>query len=571
MGVSLTGLLARELDSLQAVLRARRAQLKLRIGMALVIGLACGSTTGWPIALGWIAAYVALQVMETAWMRDTRSAAAILGVLHINSWIFGAFAITGPIFTGPWGLAGAVGLLAGGLLNTALSNQRSTISFAAAASPFGVYLATLPLFGLWLGGNPEQQLILFLVSGLLVAVTIMLWRNSSRALAAESAARAEAEAANAAKSAFVAMVSHELRTPISAIMAGADAIERSQSPAAHLANKQLIIDAGRMMRFLLNDLLDHSKLEAGRMSIEALPFDLRRLTLDTIRFWRPEAHARGLRLRLDGAHRLPRWVTGNPTRVRQVLNNLFSNALKFTEEGSVGLAVRAAAADGGYALTLTVADTGAGMSAEQADRLFRPFAQADATIARTHGGTGLGLTISRDLARLMGGDLSVTSTPGQGSAFAFTLTVGTAVAPADAEGAREAPEGRGLRILVADDHEVNRRAFNLLLSPVAERVVTVADGLEALEAAATEAFDLVLLDLNMPRMNGLEAARGLREAHGPGLPIVALTAAANPADIEACFAAGMDAFVSKPVEAAELYRILAAVQAGQAQVAQNAA
>jgi len=570
MGFRLAGLLTRELDSLRAVLLARRGQLKLRLGMALVIGLACGSTTGWPIALGWIGAYFALQAMETAWMRDTRSALLILGVLHINSWVFGAFAITGPVFTGPWGLAGAVGLLAGGLLNTALSNQRSTISFAAAASPFGIYLAILPLLGMRFGGSPDQQLILFLIAGLLVAVTVMLWRNSSRALASESAARAEAEAANAAKSAFVAMVSHELRTPISAIMAGAEAIEPHQSPAAHLANKQLIVDAGRMMRFLLNDLLDHSKLEAGRMSIEEIPFDLRRLTLDTIRFWRPEAHARGLRLRLDGVHSLPRWVTGDPTRVRQVLNNLFSNALKFTEEGSVGLAVRAAAVDDGYALTLTVADTGAGMSAEQADRLFRPFAQADATIARTHGGTGLGLTISRDLARLMGGDLSVTSTPGQGSAFAFTFAVGIAGAPAEADTA-EAPEGRGLRILVADDHEVNRRAFNLLLAPVAERVVTVADGLEAIEAAATEAFDLVLLDLNMPRMNGLDAARGLREAHGPGLPIVALTAAANPADIEACFAAGMDAFVSKPVEAAELYKILAAVQAGRAEAALNAA
>jgi two-component system, sensor histidine kinase len=570
MGFRLAGLLTRELDSLRAVLLARRGQLKLRLGMALVIGLACGSTTGWPIALGWIGTYFALQAMETAWMRDTRSALLILGVLHINSWVFGAFAITGPVFTGPWGLAGAVGLLAGGLLNTALSNQRSTISFAAAASPFGIYLAILPLLGMRFGGDPNQQLILFLIAGLLVAVTVMLWRNSSRALAAESAARAEAEAANAAKSAFVAMVSHELRTPISAIMAGAEAIEPHQSPAAHLSNKQLIVDAGRMMRFLLNDLLDHSKLEAGRMSIEEITFDLRRMTLDTIRFWRPEAHARGLRLRLDGVRRLPRWVTGDPTRVRQVLNNLFSNALKFTEDGSVGLAVRAAAVDASYALTLTVADTGAGMSAEQADRLFRPFAQADATIARTHGGTGLGLTISRDLARLMGGDLSVTSTPGQGSAFAFTFAVGIAGAPAEADTA-DAPEGRGLRILVADDHEVNRRAFNLLLAPVAERVVTVCDGLEALEAAATEAFDLVLLDLNMPRMNGLDTARGLREAHGPGLPIVALTAAANPADIEACFAAGMDAFVSKPVEAAELYKVLAAVQAGRAEAALSAA
>lgn len=557
---------------LMDVLAARRSQARFRIGVAVATLAGFGSTVGWPFAFGWFAVYMALQLFEHLLLGSGRhlSTRAGLALLSANAVVFGAYGAMGPVMDGSWGLACGVTLMCGGLLNTALTSQKSLQAFAASAWPFAVYLAAMPFAAIMGGAQVHHAVALAISAVLIVSCTAMIWRSAARALIAEGEARARAEAADAAKSAFVAMVSHELRTPISAIMAGAEAIDPHQSAAAHLSNKQLIVDAGRMMRFLLNDLLDHSKLEAGRMSIEEIPFDLRRMTLDTIRFWRPEAHARGLRLRLDGVRRLPRWVTGDPTRVRQVLNNLFSNALKFTEEGSVGLAVRTAAVDGGYALTLTVADTGAGMSAEQADRLFRPFAQADATIARTHGGTGLGLTISRDLARLMGGDLSVTSSPGQGSAFAFTFAVRTAGAPAEADTA-EAPVGRGLRILVADDHEVNRRAFNLLLAPVAERVVTVADGLEAIEAAATEAFDLVLLDLNMPRMNGLDAARGLRTAHGPGLPIVALTAAANPADIKACFAAGMDAFVSKPVEAAELYKILAAVQAGQAEAARNAA
>lgn len=561
----------RHLSGLQDVLLARRGQLRLRLGMMAVIAVCCTPTVGWPVSLAWTVAYLGLQVFETACMRLTRSALLILAILHLNSWVFGAFALTGPIFTGPWGLAGGVGLLAGALINTALSNQRSTLGFAAAAIPFAIYLAALPIMGVRMGGNADQLVVLVLASGLLVAATVMFWRSSSRALAAERAARARAEEADAAKSAFVAMVSHELRTPISAIMAGAEALDAEQAPKAQLANKQLIVDAARMMRFLLNDLLDHSKLEAGRMGIEEIAFDLRRLVRDTVRFWRPEAHARGLKLRLEGARHLPRWIASDPTRIRQVLNNLFSNALKFTDEGFVTLGIQVRPADKGLALTLTVSDTGAGMSHAQAEGLFRPFAQADATIARTHGGTGLGLTISRELARLMDGDLSVASVAGEGSAFAFSITALPAEAPADAESAPQPDERLGLRILVADDHEVNRRAFNLLLTPIAERVVAVADGLEAVEAAATEAFDLVLLDLNMPRMNGLEAAARLRANHGPDLAIVALTASVNPADVAACLAAGMDAFVAKPVETDELYRVIGEVLDAKSQPAVAAA
>jgi CheY-like chemotaxis protein len=254
-----------------------------------------------------------------------------------------------------------------------------------------------------------------------------------------------------------------------------------------------------------------------------------------------------------------------------VLNNLFSNALKFTDEGFVSLGVQVTPMHDRVALTLTVSDTGAGMSDAQAERLFRPFGQADATIARTHGGTGLGLTISRDLARLMGGDLSVASVAGEGSAFAFSITVRMATAPAEAEPAAQPDDRPGLRILVADDHDVNRRAFNLMLAPVAERVVAVTDGLEAVEAAGLEAFDLVLLDLNMPRMNGLEAAARLRNIHGAGLRIVALTASVNPADVAACLAAGMDAVLTKPVETEELYRVIGEVLDDKAQPAFAAA
>ncbi|HEX2560492.1 ATP-binding protein [Phenylobacterium sp.] len=527
------------------MLLVRRQQLWFRVVSNLSIALAFGPISGWAVCAIWSVAYIALQLFERSLKRVT-SVDAVLGLLAVNSAVFGVFALWGPLTDGPWGVAGGMALLAGALLNTAMSNRRSGAAFAAATTPFGVYLAIMPLVALHVGAEPRHLSMLALAGGLILLMTVLIWRASAKALTAESQARELAEAAHAAKSAYVAAVSHELRTPISAILAGAKAGE-----AVGGRDNQLILDAARMMRALLDDLLDHAKLEAGRMNVEVIAFDLRRLVLDTVRFWRPEAGARGLRLTLDGAHALPRWVDGDPIRIRQVLNNLFSNAMKFTDEGSVGLRIVCAEADGGLRLELTVTDTGAGMTAEQVERLFSPFSQAETSIARTHGGTGLGLAISRELARLMGGDVTVTSTPGQGSSFRFDLQVQPA-APLALEQAPAEPASAGLRILVADDHDVNRRAFSLLLTPIAAEIVCVADGQEAVEAAARQTFDLVLLDLNMPRMDGLEAARRLRAEHGAGLKLIALTGATSDKDVQACRDAGMDGFVAKPVEAQAL-------------------
>ncbi|MFC3080556.1 ATP-binding protein [Phenylobacterium terrae] len=544
-------------ESLRQVLVARRKQFWFRVGTNLLIALAFGPISGWAVCALWAGGYVGLQLFEQR-LKNVTSPAVVLTLLALNSIVFGGFAVWGPFHDGPWGLAGGVALLVGALLNTALSNHGSKAAFAAASAPFGVYLAAMPALALHIGAEPRHAVLLLLAGGLIFLMTLLIWRSSVEALAAESRAREQAEAAHAAKSAYVAAVSHELRTPISAILAGAKGGE-----AAGGRDSQLILDAARMMRALLDDLLDHAKLEAGRMSVEVIAFDLRRLVLDTVRFWRPEAKGRGLRLSLQGAHALPQWVSGDPIRIRQVLNNLFSNAMKFTDEGTVGLRIACEETDGGLRVDLTVTDTGAGMTAEQVERLFRPFGQAETSIARTHGGTGLGLVISRELARLMGGDVTVTSTPGKGSSFRVSLLV-RPTAPVEAAEEPAQPDTAGLRILVADDHDVNRRAFSLLLTPIADQVVCVADGEEAVGAAAREAFDLVLLDLNMPRMDGLEAARRLRAAHGTGLKLIALTGSTSEKDVQACREAGMDGFVGKPVEAHALIAAIAeAFDAGE--------
>jgi CheY-like chemotaxis protein len=349
------------------------------------------------------------------------------------------------------------------------------------------------------------------------------------------------------------------------------------------------------MRTLLDDILDHAKLEAGRMTVETEPFALRDLVAQTARFWRSQARKKGLELRVDGIAALPRRVEGDPTRLRQILNNLISNAVKFTQTGSVSLVIAAWPADeDACSVTLKVVDTGAGMEPEQLAKLFNPFEQSDA--GRRYGGTGLGLVISRQLARLMGGHLTAVSTRGSGSTFTLALTFHIAEAGVDlvdisdesvfveeeiaAEAAafaavvepapapQPAPETaavedegeRPLRVLVADDHEINRRAVQLVLQPTGALITAVADGRAAVEAASAEAFDLIVMDVRMPEMTGREASRAIRATPGPNqhVPIIAVTADSEKEDVQACRDAGMNWFCAKPIDPAKLIETVVA-------------
>ena len=324
----------------------------------------------------------------------------------------------------------------------------------------------------------------------------------------------------------------------------------------------------------MNNVLDLAKIEAGRVEIEAVPFDLGPLIEEVAAPFRDAALDRGVAITVLLPAGVPRRLVGDPHRLRQVLTNLLGNAVKFTEQGRVALRVvaeRSGPGDspGDVVLAFTVEDTGPGIPQDQQARIFEAFAQGDGTMARRYGGTGLGLAISRHLCELMGGSISVRSTPGQGATFRFTarfaLAGATAPAPGDAPeqgGAEELePEqvGSGMRVLLVEDNRVNLRVAMGMLGRIGCSVDTASNGREAVAILAMESYDLVLMDCHMPEMDGFEATAAIRAAEAPGgrrMPIVALTANAIEGDRERCLAAGMDDYLAKPIRLADLRQVV---------------
>ncbi|MDP3491119.1 MAG: response regulator [Phenylobacterium sp.] len=551
-----------EIADITTVLRERHRTTRARIVAATVLGALFGAFVGWGLMAAWWAAFVLLQTYEKhayplSRPLTPRSARGLLWLTALNAVVFASIALVGPLVDGPWGATGGAWMLAGATCYVVLSNIASRQMFRAALAPFALMMVLLLIESRWVGA-PWSSIFTMGAAGLMVlGVAGALWRAAAAARARETAARdeserrrLEAESAVAAKSAFIAVVSHELRTPISAILAGAEDLRRN-AHGSEAAKAEMIAEAGAMMRTLLNDLLDQAKLEAGRMSVETIPFDLRHLLAQQLIFWRAEARRKGLRLRLEGGRSSPQWVSGDPTRLRQILNNLLSNAIKFTEAGGVTLSL---GADGEGRVVLSVQDTGRGLDAAALEQLFTPFQQAAPDVARTHGGTGLGLAISRDLARLMNGDLVAESRPGHGACFTLALPLPEASTPASPLQAAEQPDLPPAAVLVVDDHEINRRAIGLMLRELDVSLTEAASGFEALGLLEQQPFDLVLMDCHMPGMDGLSVTRELRRRAGPNqqTPVIAVTGAGEPAHIAACHDAGMNDHVLKPIDAARL-------------------
>lgn len=388
---------------------------------------------------------------------------------------------------------------------------------------------------------------------------------SEAALARERESHAE-EHASRGKSGFLAIMSHEIRTPLNAVLGLAGSLLDAPITTAQREVVKAICDAGDSLLRILNDVLDYSKLDAGRMTFEAAPFSPATLTQNAISILGPRARAKGLAIAAESDATVPAGLLGDAGRIRQVLLNLVSNAVKFTDAGAVTIRAHCIGRDGDAAtIEWSVHDTGIGIAADRIGSLFAEFVQADSSISRRFGGSGLGLAISKRLAEQMGGTIGVESTEGRGATFRVRLTLPIAEAPKEAQPvtadtareleARLAVLGRPLRVLFAEDNPTNQFVVRHMLKGLPVQVDVAGDGVEAVDAASRLAYDMIFMDMRMPEMDGLAATRLIRLRGGclARVPIIAVTANAFPEDVEACAEAGMNQFVTKPVSKDALF------------------
>jgi signal transduction histidine kinase/ActR/RegA family two-component response regulator len=398
-----------------------------------------------------------------------------------------------------------------------------------------------------------------------VVVTYVVLLLPTRARLAEAwsrliAAKSAAEAASQAKSRFLATMSHEIRTPLNGILGMAQAMQRDELAGGQRERLKIIRQSGEGLLGLLNDALDFSQIEAGKLSLEPSEFDMEHLTRGAVATFAPLAARKGLSFDFSIDEAAKGTFRGDAVRLRQVLYNLVSNAVKYTEKGGVAVGV---GFEGGE-LKLTVADSGVGIPADRVNTIFDAFVQGDASATRRYGGVGLGLAICRSLVEMMGGRIGVSSALGRGSIFTVFAPI-ERLAPPKPVAAPERPqedegEAASIRILAAEDNHVNQLVLKTLLSQAGLEPVMVENGAQAIEAWKTEPWDVILMDIQMPVMDGVTATRQIRAAeaaeHRPKTPIIAVTANAMSHQVGEYEAAGMDMVVPKPLDAAKLFEAI---------------
>ncbi len=554
--------------------RGRARGVWSRIGLAAFIGGTTFFLAPSLIVLGWLGAVVAGQGLDRLVFRHMDQhpdqmpsppyRMAMITVTALNTLIYSGIAVYLWTAGGEIGRMFAIVQVAGGLLHVSLHMHPVREMLIAAVTPHAIYFLGLPL---WYGlSHGAAGAVVVFIGGLLYLMHLAIAvRHSKATTDALEEARVEAvcereraERASAAKSDFLAVISHEIRTPMNAVISAANLLRRTRLSSEQREHVSMLIDAGDVLVGLLNDVLDLSKIEAGKMTFERARMALQPRMSAVVRLWEPRAHAKGLRLKLVLDDSLPEAIITDPLRLQQILFNLMSNAVKFTDEGEVRIEVRL---DPSRArLIAAVSDTGCGIAPERLEHIFASFEQAEAGTTRRYGGTGLGLAISRRLAELMGGELSVTSAPGEGSRFTLELPVEVAGADTRAPSAADpaALSLKGRRVLVAEDHEVNRRIIRLLLEPFGADLTLVENGEEAVRAVSASAFDVLVLDMQMPVMDGLSAARTIRAGSSVNAltPIVVLTANAMDTHREAWADVGVHGYLTKPINPEELVRTL---------------
>jgi len=532
--------------------------------LPLLTALAAFPVAGWPLALIWLLAMTALTLTQD-YLRLAPNSAARLGPvfvwLRICGYSLAAFYMVA-LHTGAAQTFGVtlIGLVLFQIMARDYANPRRLL-INLIPPVLAVALAQLgAAVGLIVGHHPLMLVTLIAsplaVFGLLRTVYQDLTGKRRRL----DAAVLRAEAAAEAKSDFLANMSHEIRTPLTGIIGFADLLNRipdlSPTAATHVRR---IASSGQTLVAVVNDILDFSKLEAGHVELDPRPFEVRPFFDDTLAMVTPLASAKGLAMGLEFEEHLPEVLSADGPRLRQVMLNLLGNAVKFTAQGSVGVRVSYDAAQN--RLCVRVTDTGCGVAKDKLERLFQRFSQADSSVTRTHGGTGLGLSICKALVELMGGRIDVESVVEAGSSFSFWVHAApSALLAAEPRANLDLDlAGRSPQILVVDDLDLNRELVRTLLETSGYSVEEAASGAEALKAAQRRPFDLILMDLQMPQMDGFTAAREIRKATSPNrrTPIVALSANVLPEHALAVTEAGMNGHIGKPINVAELLSVVA--------------
>ncbi len=482
----------------------------------------------------------------------------------------------------PFGQSLAMTLLVAGYVLVFAQLRSSPRQAVMISSPYGA-AALIIAASLW--GTPVfwqfLAVVPFTAAGMFVLVTMTMLReerirafqeHQAHLIEELEAARDKANAASDAKSNFLGVISHELRTPMNGVLGAAQLLGATRLEPTQREYLSIIRNSGDNLLSLLNDILDMTKIEAGKMTFEIVDVSIEDLHKRVTGPFQAQAEAKGLTFSAQFEGEVPSVVRGDPLRVCQVVHNLLSNAVKFTDHGEVHYTVRSERMpDGRARFDFVVKDSGAGIAPEDLERLFQPFTQVDASSTRRFGGTGLGLTISRRMANIMGGDISVTSVVGEGSTFTFSVEADVVRwAPEQAAEAivAEVEDGQSLSVLVVEDHPVNRMILEAWMSSSDHRSSTAENGQIAVEAAANQKFDLIIMDVNMPVMDGLTATRAIRAGSGPNrdTPIVVLSASARTEDHQAGLDAGADAYLNKPIDFVALATVMNRVGAGRAGV-----